>query len=152
MWALYSPPGSTSAFEVTGGEEAFALLDNFQIMKLAVSLGGAETLISHRASITHSGVARELREEIGLTDALIRISVGIENVEDLISEIAQGLERVTRRQKPWARKPLALVRVTNVSVAAMQVTTSGNLTSPRVVMSPVGRLRFLKSRPVSTAL
>jgi hypothetical protein len=47
---------------------------------------------------------------------------------------------------------LALVRVTNVSVAAMQVTTSGNLTSPRVVMSPVGRLRFLKSRPVSTAL
>jgi len=94
MWALYSPPGSTSAFEVTGGEEAFALLDNFQIMKLAVSLGGAETLISHRASITHSGVARELREEIGLTDALIRISVGIENVEDLISEIAQGLEHV----------------------------------------------------------
>ena len=45
-------PGSTFAFEVTGGEEAFALLDNFQIMKLAVSLGGAKTLISHRASIT----------------------------------------------------------------------------------------------------
>jgi methionine-gamma-lyase len=77
-----------------GGEEAFALLDNIQIMKLAASLGGAETLISHRASITLSGVARELREEIGLTDALIRISVGIENVEDLISEIAQGLEHV----------------------------------------------------------
>src|SRR5271169_5308256 len=145
MWALYSPPGSTSAFEVTGGEEAFALLDNFQIMKLAVSLGGAETLISHLASITHSGVARELREEIGLTDALIRISVGIENVEDLISEIAQGLERVTRRQKPSARKPLALVRVTNVSVAAMQVTTSGNLTSPRAVMSPSAVSGSLKS-------
>jgi methionine-gamma-lyase len=63
-------------------------------MKLAVSLGGAETPISHPASMTHSGVARELREEIGLTDALIRISVGIENVEDLISEIAQGLEHV----------------------------------------------------------
>ena len=94
MWALYSPPGSTFAFEVTGGEEAFALLDNFPIMKRAVSLGGAKTLISHPASITLSGVARELREEIGLTDALIRISVGIENVEDLISEIAQGLEHV----------------------------------------------------------
>ena len=63
-------------------------------MKRAVSLGGAKTLISHPASITLSGVARELREEIGLTDALIRISVGIENVEDLISEIAQGLEHV----------------------------------------------------------
>jgi cystathionine beta-lyase/cystathionine gamma-synthase len=94
MWALYSPRGSTFAFEVTGGEEAFALLDNFQIMKLAVSLGGAKTLISHPASITLSGVARELREEIGLTDALIRISVGIGNVEDSISEIAQGLEHV----------------------------------------------------------
>jgi methionine-gamma-lyase len=56
---------------------------------------GAKTLISHPASITLSGVARELHEEIGLTDALIRISVGIENVEDSISEIAQGLERVT---------------------------------------------------------
>ena len=78
-----------------GGEhEAFALLDNLQIMKLAVSLGGTETLISHPASMTHSGVARELREEIGLTDALIRISIGIENVEDLISDLAQALEHV----------------------------------------------------------
>jgi methionine-gamma-lyase len=88
-------PGSTFAFDVKGGQnEAFALLDNLQIMKLAVSLGGTETLISHPASMTHSGVARELREEIGLTDALIRISIGIENVEDLISDLAQGLEHV----------------------------------------------------------
>jgi methionine-gamma-lyase len=90
-----SAPGSTFAFDVKGGQkEAFALLDNLQIMKLAVSLGGTETLISHPASMTHSGVARELREEIGLTDALIRISIGIENVEDLISDLAQGLEHV----------------------------------------------------------
>jgi methionine-gamma-lyase len=90
-----SAPGSTFAFDVEGGEkEAFALLDNLQIIKLAVSLGGTETLISHPASMTHSGVARELREEIGLTDALIRISIGIENVEDLISDLAQGLEHV----------------------------------------------------------
>lgn len=86
-------PGSTFAFDVKGGEaEAFALLDHLQIMKLAVSLGGTETLISHPASMTHSGVARELREATGLTDALIRISIGIENVEDLISDLAQGLE------------------------------------------------------------
>ena len=90
-----SAPGSTFAFDVKGGEkEAFALLDHLQIMKLAVSLGGTETLISHPASMTHSGVARELREEIGLSDALIRISIGIENVEDLISDLAQGLEYV----------------------------------------------------------
>jgi methionine-gamma-lyase len=88
-------PGSTFAFDVKGGEsQAFALLDNLQIMKLAVSLGGTETLISHPASMTHSGVARELREAIGLTDALVRISIGIENVEDLISDLAQGLEYV----------------------------------------------------------
>ena len=81
------------AFDVKGGEkEAFAVLDNLQIMKLAVSLGGTETLVSHPAAMTHSGVARELREEIGLTDALIRISVGIENIEDLISDLAQALE------------------------------------------------------------
>ena len=86
-------PGSTFAFDVKGGEkEAFVVLDHLQIMKLAVSLGGTETLISHPASMTHSGVARALREEIGLTDALIRISVGIENVEDLISDLAQALD------------------------------------------------------------
>ena len=90
-----SAPGSTFAFDVQGGEkEAFALLDHLQIMKLAVSLGGTETLISHPASMTHSGVARELREEIGLSEALIRVSIGIENVEDLISDLAQGLEYV----------------------------------------------------------
>jgi methionine-gamma-lyase len=90
-----SAPGSTFSFDVKGGEkEAFRLLDNLQIMKLAVSLGGTETLISHPAAMTHSGVARELREEIGLTDALIRLSVGIENVEDLISDLAQALDKV----------------------------------------------------------
>lgn len=85
-------PGSTFSFEVKGGErEAFALLDRLQVMKLAVSLGGTETLISHPASTTHSGVAKPLREEIGLTDALIRISVGIENAGDLIADLEQAL-------------------------------------------------------------
>ena len=87
--------GSTFAFDVKGGEaEAFRLLDHLQIMKLAVSLGGTETLISHPASMTHSGVPRAMREEIGLTDALIRISVGIEAAEDLVSDLAQALEFV----------------------------------------------------------
>ena len=85
-------PGSTFSFEVKGGEaEAFAMLDRLKIMKLAVSLGGTETLISHPASTTHSGVAKALREEIGLNDALIRISVGIENAADLIADLEQAL-------------------------------------------------------------
>ena len=85
-------PGSTFSFDIDGGEaEAFAFLDRLQVMKLAVSLGGTETLISHPASTTHSGVPRDLREEIGLTDALIRISVGIEHPDDLIADLEQAL-------------------------------------------------------------
>ena len=85
-------PGSTFSFDIDGGEEeAFAFLDRLQIMKLAVSLGGTETLISHPASTTHSGVPKALREEIGLTDALIRISVGIEHPGDLIADLEQAL-------------------------------------------------------------
>lgn len=84
--------GSTFSFDIDGGEaEAFAFLDRLRVMKLAVSLGGTETLISHPASTTHSGVPRALREEIGLTDALIRISVGIESPADLIADLEQAL-------------------------------------------------------------
>jgi methionine-gamma-lyase len=85
-------PGSTFSFDIKGGErEAFAFLDKLSVCKLAVSLGGTETLICHPASTTHSGVLKELREEIGLSDALIRISVGIENPDDLIADLDQAL-------------------------------------------------------------
>lgn len=84
--------GSTFAFSVRGGEaEAFRLLDALQVIKLAVSLGGTETLISHPASTTHSGVAQATRERLGITDAVIRISVGIENPADLIADLRQAL-------------------------------------------------------------
>lgn len=88
-------PGSTFSFEVVGGEaEAFKLLDNLQVVKLAVSLGGTETLASHPASTTHSGVAHAIREQLGVTDALVRISVGIENADDLVADLKQALEAV----------------------------------------------------------
>ncbi len=87
--------GSTFSFEVKGGEaEAFRLLDALQVVKLAVSLGGTETLASHPASTTHSGVPRDLRDRLGVTDALIRISVGIEHPDDLIADLTQALETV----------------------------------------------------------
>lgn len=87
-----STPGSTFSFDIVGGEaEAFAFLDKLAVCKLAVSLGGTETLICHPASTTHSGVPKELREEIGLSDALIRLSVGIENADDLIADLEQAL-------------------------------------------------------------
>jgi methionine-gamma-lyase len=85
-------PGSTFSFDIKGGErEAFAFLDKLAICKLAVSLGGTETLICHPASTTHSGIPKQLREEIGLSDSLVRISVGIENADDLIADLEQAL-------------------------------------------------------------
>jgi methionine-gamma-lyase len=87
--------GSTFSFHVRGGEaEAFRFLDALQVMKLAVSLGGTETLISHPASTTHSGVPKATRDRLGVTDAMVRISIGIEDPDDLIADLEQALERV----------------------------------------------------------
>lgn len=88
-----SGAGSTFSFYVKGGEaQAFGVLDRLLIMKLAVSLGGTETLVSHPASTTHSGVPKATRDRMGVTDAMIRISVGIEHVDDLIADLEQALE------------------------------------------------------------
>ena len=85
--------GSTFGFAVKGGEaEAFRLLDALQVIKLAVSLGGTETLMSHPASTTHSGVLKQTRDRIGINDALIRISVGIEDAGDLIADLGAALD------------------------------------------------------------
>jgi methionine-gamma-lyase len=87
--------GSTFGFAVKGGEaEAFRLLDGLQVIKLAVSLGGTETLISHPASTTHSGLTKETRDRIGINDALIRISVGIEDAGDLIADLDKALHEI----------------------------------------------------------
>jgi methionine-gamma-lyase len=83
--------GSTFSFEVKGGEkEAFAFLNRLEVFKLAVSLGGTESLICHPATTVHSGLTREAQREIGITPALIRVSVGIENPDDLIADVAQA--------------------------------------------------------------
>ena len=84
--------GSTFAFEIDGGEkEAFAFLDKLQVIKLAVSLGGTETLASHPAAMTHSDVPKQSRERLGITDSLVRLSIGVENPDDLIADIEQAL-------------------------------------------------------------
>jgi methionine-gamma-lyase len=88
-------PGSTFSFYIKGKEaEAFRMLDHLQVLKLAVSLGGTETLISHPASTTHSGVPKETRERQGVTESMIRISVGIENPADLIKDLDLALTKV----------------------------------------------------------
>ncbi|MCH7471396.1 PLP-dependent transferase, partial [bacterium] len=85
-------PGSLISFELEGGLEAGArLLDRLQLMTLAVSLGGIETLIQHPASMTHAGMSQEQRLEAGITDGLVRLSVGCEDAEDLIEDLRQAL-------------------------------------------------------------
>lgn len=87
--------GGTFSFELKGGMEAGkALLNNLKLCSLAVSLGDTETLIQHPASMTHSPYTREERLEAGITDGLVRISVGLENVEDIIGDLSQGLNQI----------------------------------------------------------
>ncbi len=88
-------PGSTFSFEVAGGEAgAFRFLDALTVIKLAVSLGGTESLASHPAAMTHSGVPIEVRKRLGITESMIRLSVGIEDAADLVEDVRQALDRV----------------------------------------------------------
>jgi methionine-gamma-lyase len=88
-------PGSLIAFEVKGGEkEAFEFLNALQLISLAVSLGGTESLAEHPAAMTHSDVSPEDRERMGITPALVRISVGVEDYEDIIADIDQALAAI----------------------------------------------------------
>ena len=87
--------GAMISFELKGGFEAGkTLLNNLKLCSLAVSLGDTETLIQHPASMTHSPYTKEEREVAGITDGLVRLSVGLENVEDIIADLEQGLEKI----------------------------------------------------------
>lgn len=88
-------PGGMITFEVDGGIEAGKILMNsVRLCQLAVSLGGVESLIQHPASMTHFSMGKEARLAGGITDGLVRISVGIENAEDLIADLEQALDKV----------------------------------------------------------
>ncbi len=87
-------PGGMIAFELKGGLKAGeTVMDNVKFCQLAVSLGGVESLIQHPASMTHSSMGKEAREAGNITDGLVRFSVGIENVDDIIADIEQALEK-----------------------------------------------------------
>ncbi len=91
----YSGTGAMLSFEVNGGEkEAFAFLNNLKIVKLAVSLGSTESLAEHPKTMTHAGVDLDHLEEMGVTDSLIRLSVGVENIDDLLWVIGNALDKV----------------------------------------------------------
>ncbi|WP_294197354.1 cystathionine gamma-synthase family protein [uncultured Sphingomonas sp.] len=87
--------GSTFSLYLKGGEaEAFRFLDAMKIAKLAVSLGGTETLASHPAGMTHLSVADERKQALGITDNLVRISIGVEDADDLLADMEQALAAV----------------------------------------------------------
>ena len=87
--------GALLSFELKGGYEAGKkFLNSLELLVHAVSLGTVDTLISHPASTTHAGVPRDLRIASGITDGLIRLSVGLENVEDIIADIDQALAKI----------------------------------------------------------
>lgn len=87
--------GSTFSFDIKGDEaEAFKVLDSLQFIKLAVSLGGTESLMEHPYSMTHSDVPDDVKDRLGITNASLRLSVGIEHPDDLIADIEQALAQI----------------------------------------------------------
>ncbi|MFT6202828.1 MAG: methionine-gamma-lyase [Spirosomataceae bacterium] len=91
----YSSPGAMIAFEVKGKEkEAFRFLNHLKLIKLAVSLGSTESLVQHPATMTHTALPPELKSKIGITESLVRLSIGVENHEDLIADIENALSKV----------------------------------------------------------
>ncbi|RAZ76864.1 cystathionine gamma-synthase family protein [Mesorhizobium atlanticum] len=93
--AQCSGAGSTFSFDIRGGQKAaFAFLNSLQIFKLAVSLGGTESLASHPAAMTHSGIPFEVRQRIGVLETTVRLSIGVEHADDLIADLAQALATV----------------------------------------------------------
>ncbi|MEE9605609.1 MAG: PLP-dependent transferase, partial [Candidatus Scalindua sp.] len=86
--------GGVVTFFIRGGlEAARRFLERVKVFSLAESLGGVESLIEHPAIMTHASLPEEVREKVGISDELIRISVGIENVDDLIDDLKKALEK-----------------------------------------------------------
>jgi len=83
--------GGMVSFDVGDGALTRRIVERVRIFQLAESLGGVESLIGHPASMTHASVPPEMRARMGLTDSLLRLSVGIEDVEDLIADLAQAM-------------------------------------------------------------
>lgn len=91
----YTSAGAMISIKLKGGEEeAFTFLNNLKLIKLAVSLGSTDSLAQHPASMTHAGVDREERLKYGISDNLVRLSVGVENPKDLIWDIEQALATI----------------------------------------------------------
>ena len=90
----YSSAGAMLSFDIKGGEkEAFRFLNALKLVKLAVSLGGTESLAEHPSSMTHAGVDPDYRKRMAISEKMIRISIGVEHADDLIWDLDQALDK-----------------------------------------------------------
>ncbi len=88
--------GGMISFTLVGNKlsDAKVVMENFRLFALAESLGGVESLCGHPATMTHASIPKEEREKVGLVDSLIRLSVGVEDVEDLKKDLADALDKI----------------------------------------------------------
>jgi methionine-gamma-lyase len=94
----YTSPGAMISFSIKGAEpEAFHFLNELRLFQLAVSLGSTESLAQHPASMTHIGVDPATRQRLGITDKLVRLSIGVENAKDLCWDLGQALDSVAAK-------------------------------------------------------
>ncbi len=163
--AQCTAPGSTFSFDVKGGlAEAFSCLNRLQIIKLAVSLGGTESLACHPSTTTHSGIAADVRARIGVRNSTIRLSIGIEHPDDLLADLSQALsgmvdgpasEENLRRNctpAPADRASLAWhVPSLDRLVGACEQAMPHAWASPTTLMRPRARLRGFDLTMISTS-
>jgi methionine-gamma-lyase len=103
----YKSSGAMLSFDIRGGEaEAFVFLNNLKHIKLAVSLGGTESLAEHPATMTHADVPEEEKAGLGIKPSMVRLSIGIENSRDLIQDIEQAFEKVPAEQGKFVPTPV----------------------------------------------
>ena len=81
------------SFELADGYDINTFFESLSLVTLAESLGGVESLVCHPSTMTHASIPKDIRDRVGITDGLIRLSVGIEDIDDIISDLAQAIER-----------------------------------------------------------
>src|SRR5437762_12226558 len=99
--------GGSTTIELGTRERAAPLLGRVKVFSLAESLGGVESLISHPASMTHASVPPEMRARLGITEGLVRLSCGVEDVEDLLADLERGFADIPKAKRSKAREQVA---------------------------------------------
>ena len=85
------------SFELHENYDINVFFESLQLVSLAESLGGVESLVCHPATMTHASIPADIRKKVGITDGLIRLSIGIENIDDILEDLSQAIDRSERK-------------------------------------------------------